>query len=115
MVRKDLWKADWFLGVVVALVVLITTQLMWIPLMTAYVLLVLGHLAWTTRPQLMFKIANERPIDPLSLNPALLDCVVAIMHKALARNKDERYHTGEEMRRAIRECVTELSAVDMSL
>jgi len=65
--------------------------------------------------QLMFKIANEQPIDPLSLNPALPDCLVAILHKALAKSKDGRYRSGEEMARALRECATELSAVDVSL
>jgi len=63
----------------------------------------------------MFKIANEQPIDPLSLNPALPDCLVAIIRKALAKNKDERYRTGEEMARAIRGCAAELGAVDASL
>jgi serine/threonine-protein kinase len=65
--------------------------------------------------QLMFKIANEQPIDPLSLNPTLSDCLVSIIHKALAKNKEERYRTGEEMARAIRECAAQLSAVDVSL
>jgi serine/threonine-protein kinase len=76
-----------------------------------------GSLPFTgeSMAQLMFKIANEQPIDPLSLNPALPDCLVAIMHKALAKDKDERYRSGEEMARAIRECAMELSAVDVSL
>jgi serine/threonine-protein kinase len=65
--------------------------------------------------QLMFKIANEQPIDPLSLNPTLPDCLVAIINKALAKSKEERYRTGEEMARALRECATEFSAVDVSL
>jgi serine/threonine-protein kinase len=65
--------------------------------------------------QLMFKIANEQPIDPLSLNPTLPDCLVGIINKALAKSKEERYRTGEEMARALRECATEFSAVDVSL
>ena len=65
--------------------------------------------------QLMFKIANEQPIDPVSLNPALPDCLVAIIQKALAKDKEERYRAGEEMARALRQCATELSAVDVSL
>jgi hypothetical protein len=52
----------------------------------------------------MFKIANEPPIDPLTLNPRLSDCLIGIIHKALAKNKEERYLTGEEMARALREC-----------
>jgi serine/threonine-protein kinase len=65
--------------------------------------------------QLMFKIANEQPIDPLSLNPTLPDCLVGIINNALAKSKEERYRTGEEMARALRECATEFSAVDVSL
>jgi serine/threonine-protein kinase len=65
--------------------------------------------------QLMFKIANEQPIDPVSLNPALPDCLVDIIYKALAKEKDERYRTGDEMARAIRECTAALNTVDVSL
>ncbi len=36
--------------------------------------------------QLMFKIANEPPIDILGVNPALPECVVEIINKALAKN-----------------------------
>jgi serine/threonine-protein kinase len=65
--------------------------------------------------QLMFKIANEPPIDPLSMNPALPDCLVSIINKALAKNTEERYRTGEEMASAIRQCAAVLTAVDVSL
>jgi len=51
----------------------------------------------------------------VSLNPALPDCLVAIIQKALAKDKEERYRAGEEMARALRQCATELSAVDVSL
>ena len=54
--------------------------------------------------QLMFKIANEAPVDPLSLNPALPDCLVGIINRALAKQKEERYPTGAEMAAALREC-----------
>ena len=76
-----------------------------------------GSLPFTgeSMAQLMFKIANEQPIDPVSLNPALPDCLVAIIQKALAKDKEERYRAGEEMARALRQCATELSAVDVSL
>jgi eukaryotic-like serine/threonine-protein kinase len=65
--------------------------------------------------QLMFRIANEQPIDPVSLNPALPDCLVGIINRALAKNTDERYRTGEEIARAIRECAAAMSAVDVTL
>jgi len=76
-----------------------------------------GSLPFTgeSMAQLMFKIANEPPIDPLSLNPTLPDCLVAIINKALAKNTEERYRTGEEMANAIRQCAAVLTAVDVSL
>ena len=46
--------------------------------------------------QLMFKIANEPPTDILSVNPNLPPGLVAFLDKALAKNADERYQTGEE-------------------
>jgi serine/threonine-protein kinase len=65
--------------------------------------------------QLMYKIANEPPADPLSLNPALPECFVALVNRALAKQKEERFATGEEMARAIRECAGSYGAVDVSL
>jgi serine/threonine-protein kinase len=65
--------------------------------------------------QLMYKIANEQPADPTSLNPALPECLVAIIHRALAKDQVQRYKNGEEMARAIRECAGTYGAVDVSL
>jgi serine/threonine-protein kinase len=65
--------------------------------------------------QLMYKIANEQPADPMSLNPALPECLVAIIHRALAKDQVQRYKNGEEMARAIRECAGAYGAVDVSL
>ena len=50
--------------------------------------------------QLMFKIANEPPIDILGVNPALPECVVEIINKALAKNVAERYQSGDEFAQA---------------
>jgi len=76
-----------------------------------------GSLPFTgdSMAQLMFKIANEQPVDPVSLNPALPDCLVAIIHKALAKKGEDRYRTGEEIARAIRECAASMSTVDVAL
>jgi serine/threonine protein kinase len=52
--------------------------------------------------QLMFKIANEAPVDILTVNPNLPPAVVAGINKALAKNPDERYQTGDEFAQAIR-------------
>jgi serine/threonine-protein kinase len=65
--------------------------------------------------QLMFKIANEPPADPLTHNPALPDCLLGILNKALAKEKEQRYRTGEEMARDLRECAGAFGSVDLSL
>ena len=65
--------------------------------------------------QLMFKIANEPPIDILSLNPALPECVVEIIDKALAKNVAERYQSGGKFAQAVRACAAEIDAVDVTL
>ena len=65
--------------------------------------------------QLMFKIANEAPIDILGVNPALPECLVEIINKALAKNVVERYQTGDEFAHAIRACATQFDIVDVTL
>jgi len=65
--------------------------------------------------QLMYKIASEPPIDILAVNPALPDCVVTIISKALAKDVAERYRTGEEFAQAIRACAAQFDTVDVTL
>jgi serine/threonine-protein kinase len=65
--------------------------------------------------QLMYKIANEQPADPISLNPTLPECLVAVIQRALAKDQAQRYKNGEEMARAVRECAEVFGAVDVSL
>jgi len=76
-----------------------------------------GFLPFTgdSMAQLMFKIANEQPGDPTLHNPALPDCLVGIINKALSKTMEERYRTGDEMARAIRECAASMSTVDVAL
>jgi hypothetical protein len=52
--------------------------------------------------QLMFKIANEPPVDILTYNPSLPPAVVDVINKALAKQVDERFQSGDEMAAAIR-------------
>jgi serine/threonine-protein kinase len=52
--------------------------------------------------QLMYKIANEAPADILAVNPNVPPGLVAFLDKALAKNPDERYQTGEEFAAALR-------------
>jgi serine/threonine-protein kinase len=65
--------------------------------------------------QLMYKIANEEAPDPISLNPALPDCIVAILDRAMAKEKELRYGTGEEMAQAIRACAARIDSLDAHL
>ena len=52
--------------------------------------------------QLMFKIANEPPPDILTVNPNLPPALVAFLDKAMAKDAEERYQTGEEFAAALR-------------
>ncbi|MBI4293280.1 MAG: CHASE2 domain-containing protein [Betaproteobacteria bacterium] len=52
--------------------------------------------------QLMYKIANEPAPDILSINPSLPPAFVAFLDRAMAKNADERYQTGEEFAAALR-------------
>jgi serine/threonine-protein kinase len=65
--------------------------------------------------QLMFKIANEPPADILSLNPALPECLVEVINRALAKDVTQRYKTGDEMAKAIRDCMAQAGTVDVAL
>jgi len=60
--------------------------------------------------QLMFKIANEQHPDIRTLKPALPACVAAVTNRALAKDPDQRYQSGEQMARAIRLCLGTLAA-----
>jgi serine/threonine-protein kinase len=69
-----------------------------------------------TMTQLMFKIANQPPTDILSLNPSVPDSLVAIIGRALAKDKAERWANGNEMAAALCACEAEFSlSLDVSL
>jgi hypothetical protein len=63
----------------------------------------------------MYKIPNEQPVDPMSLNPAMPELLVAIVHRAIAKGQAQCYKSGEEMARAIRGCAGTCGDVDVSL
>ena len=67
--------------------------------------------------QLMFKIANEPHPDIITIRPDVPDCLAAIINRALAKNPEERFATGDEMARALRACATSLTSdtVDIGL
>ena len=54
--------------------------------------------------QLLFKIANEPPVDIRTIEPDFPACVAGIIEKALAKNPDERFATGEQMARSVNLC-----------
>jgi serine/threonine-protein kinase len=52
--------------------------------------------------QLMFKIANEPPADILAYRPDVPPGLVAFLDRAMNKNPDERYQTGEEFAGALK-------------
>ena len=52
--------------------------------------------------QLMFKIASEPPADILAVNPGVASGLVEFLARAMAKNPDERYQTGDEFAAALR-------------
>jgi serine/threonine protein kinase len=52
--------------------------------------------------QLMFKIANEPPTPIQTVNPAVPAPLVAFLERAMAKDPDQRFQTGEEFAGALR-------------
>jgi serine/threonine-protein kinase len=52
--------------------------------------------------QLMFKIANEQPADIRTLNPAVPEGVAEVLKRAMAKEAEERFQSGEELAAALR-------------
>lgn len=65
-----------------------------------------GHLPFQgdSMALLMFKIACEPPVDILTYNPGLPPCLVDIINRALAKQPQRRFQTGDEMAQAVTEC-----------
>lgn len=60
--------------------------------------------------QLMFKIANEPQPDIRSVNPLVPDCLAAIIDRALCKDVAQRYQSGDEMARDLRQCISQAPA-----
>lgn len=56
--------------------------------------------------QLMFKIANEAQADIRSINPQVPDGLAAVIDRALSKDIGQRYQTGDEMARDLRDCMS---------
>jgi len=54
-------------------------------------------------------------INPVTLNSALPDCLVGIINQALAKQAQERFATGDQMAKAIRECAEIFAMADVEL
>ena len=66
--------------------------------------------------QLMFKIANEPAPDILGINPKLPPALVAFLDRAMAKDADARFQTGEEFAQALRACAdTRKPQVDITI
>ncbi|MDA8107165.1 MAG: serine/threonine-protein kinase [Betaproteobacteria bacterium] len=52
--------------------------------------------------QLMFKIASEPPTDIRTINPKVPPALVAFLERAMAKDADQRFQTGEEFAAALR-------------
>ena len=52
--------------------------------------------------QLMFKIANEPATEIFLVRPGLPPPLVAFLDKAMAKDADQRYQTGDEFAAALR-------------
>ncbi len=76
--------------------------------------------------QLMFKISSQPPTDILSINPDVPARIVAFLDRAMDKEPDNRFQTGEEFAAALREAAgpggatqptpdTAVSAVDIQL
>jgi serine/threonine-protein kinase len=63
-----------------------------------------GHLPFQgeSMAQLMFKIANEAPVDIRTVNPSVPDSLVAFLERAMAKDPNQRFQTGEEFAGALR-------------
>lgn len=69
--------------------------------------------------QLMFRIANEQHPDIRDLRPDVPDCLSAIIDRALTKDADARYQSGNDMAADLRTCAgnltQSLSQVDFSI
>jgi serine/threonine-protein kinase len=52
--------------------------------------------------QLMYKIANEHAPDILQYNPLLPPALVAFLDRAMSKEAEQRYQTGEEFAAELR-------------
>ena len=59
---------------------------------------------------LMYQIANEPHPQIKALRSDLPPCLRAVIDRALAKNPDQRFQTGEEFSQALRKCLDNSSS-----
>jgi len=60
--------------------------------------------------QLMFKIANDMPLDLRTINPKVPPGLVAFIARAMAKDPEQRFQTGEAFAQALRASLTAAGA-----
>ena len=77
---------------------------------TMYQLLT-GHLPFVgdTLANLMYQITNNRQQGILELRPELTPCLSFVVNKAMEKDPEARFQTGDEMAEALRQCELELN------
>lgn len=88
MTKAGFWKTDWFLGAAVVVCIVLFN----------------GALPFVgdSMAQLMFKIANEPATEIFLVRPGIPPPLVAFLDKAMAKDADQRYQTGEGFAAALR-------------
>jgi serine/threonine-protein kinase len=65
--------------------------------------------------QLMFKIANDAPGDIRAFNPGVPQGLVGFLDRALAKNPQARFQTGEEFSGALRAAIAAPAPREMAI
>jgi serine/threonine-protein kinase len=58
---------------------------------------------------LMYQITNTRQKDVITIRPDLTPCLSWVVNKAMEKDPNERFQTGDEMAEALRRCELEIN------
>lgn len=58
--------------------------------------------------ELLFKISNEKHVDPKQINPQIPDSVAKVIDRMLEKDPDKRYQTGKEVAEKLKECLMQM-------
>lgn len=88
--KQSFWKADWFLGLLIALAFLFAAR--------------------SNLPQSLERKAYDLGVQAPSRTPGGLIAVIAIDDKILQEQPEQRFQTGADWARAIRACAGQIPA-----